>query len=595
MQKLFVAVFALCSLAASTSGDERKPVPVGSKIANIAFKDTRFLVRSLDDFKDRKAFVLVFVDTSCPLVPRYLPTLKRLESEYRKKGVQFLAVNVGLEDTIVDMAAQAIEYEVPFPFVKDIDGKCVTALGVERTPEVVVLDAERKIRYRGRIDDQYRPGGGLPAPTREDLKEAIEETLAGNKVSVPSTTVDGCKITSATTPKDDKPVTYAEHVGPLLLKHCAHCHRPGEATPFSLLTYENAKARAKSIADVVGDGKMPPWYAASTHGKFTNDRKLSAAERNLIQRWVRGGMLKGEDDAMARLPKVEERKNEWRIGTPDLILSTNSFELQAEGDIPYQYVILPHIFVNETWLQSIEILPDNSKVVHHANLAYAAIGKKFDSSNFITGLVPGAEPMRLMNKVAFRLPGGSVLGLQIHFVAAGKPETCKIRVGIKYASGVVNQQLRFFLFDGGRFSIPAQEPAYALKRTHTLDCDAVGIGMFSHMHLRGKAMTFRAALPEGKSETLLMIPNFHFDWQIPYVWPEGKKTFPKGTKLECVAIYDNSAFNAFNPDPKAVVRSGQQTYHEMMNGFLFYVDANEKLNLEVDPKTGRAKKQDEKR
>lgn len=587
---------ALCSfsIVAALHADE-KPVPIGAKVGNLTFKDTRFLARSLDDFKNSKAYVLVMVDTSCPLVPRYLPTLKRLEAEYRKRDVQFLAVNAGLEDTIVDLAALAIEHDVPFPFVKDAEGKCAVALGVERTPEVVVLDAERKIRYRGRIDDQYMPGGGKPMPTRNHLKEALDALLAGKAISDPTTTVDGCKITRAVIAKTDKPVTYADHVGPLLLQKCAVCHKPGEAVPFSLLSYEQAKNKSKAIAEVTTDGKMPPWYAASTHGKFTNDRKLTSAERDLIRRWVQGGMQKGDDATIAKLPKIEERKDEWRIGTPDLVLSTNVFDLQAEGDIAYQYVILPHLFASETWIQSIQILPDNPKVVHHCNLAYASFGKKFDNSNFITGHVPGAEPMQMLKGVAVRLPSTSMLGLQIHFVATGKPEKCRIRVGIKFASGTIDKQLRFFLFDGGRFSIPPQEPAYALRRSHTLDCDAVGIGMFSHMHLRGKAMTFRAELPDGKSETLLMIPNFHFDWQIPYVWPEASKKFPKGTKLECVAVYDNSAFNAFNPDPKAIVRSGPQTYHEMMNGFLFYVDANEKLGLEIDGKTGRVKKSDEKR
>ena len=91
------------------------------------------------------------------------------------------------------------------------------------------------------------------------------------------------------------------------------------------------------------------------------------------------------------------------------------------------------------------------------------------------------------------------------------------------------------------------------------------------------------------TETLLVIPNYNFDWQMAYRWAPGKKRFARGTRLEAVAHYDNSAFNPFNPDPKATVRDGQQTHQEMMNGFVFYVDANEKLGLEVDGKTGRVK------
>jgi mono/diheme cytochrome c family protein len=574
---------------------EEKPVAIGAKVGNLAFKDTHFLNRSLDDFKNRRAFVLVFVDTGCPIVQRYLPVLKRLEAEYRKQDVQFLAVNVGCNDTIVDLAALAIEYEAPFPFLKDTQGKCLDALGVERTPEVVVLDAQRKIRYRGRIDDQYRPGGNLPAPTRQDLKEALDELLAGKEVSKSSTIVDGCKITRPAATKAEKPVTYAEHVGPLLLKNCAGCHRPNEATPFSLLTYEQAKARAATIAEVTTDGKMPPWYAASGHGKFSNERRLSAAERDLIRQWVRGGMPKGEDAAIARLPNVEKRQGDWRTGNPDRVLATTTFDLPAEGDIDYKYTVLPGLFLDETWAREVEIIADNPRVVHHANLFYVSAGKKLDAANFITGLVPGAQPMTLPDGVAVRLPAASVLALQIHFVATGKPEKCKLRVGLKYASGGVKQQLRFHLFDGGAFSIPAGEPALQLKRSFTLDCNAVGIGMFTHMHLRGKAMTFGAEPPNGQAETLLVIPNYDFNWQVQYVFEPGAKKFPKGSKIRCTALYDNSDCNPFNPDPKAIVRPGPQTYNEMMNGFFFYVNADENLGLDVDPKSGLAKKKSEDR
>src|SRR5207248_6636577 len=132
----------------------------------------------------------------------------------RAKGVQFVAVNVGADDSIKAMAAQAVEYDAEYPFVKDYDARCAAALGVKRTPEVVVLDSERKVRYRGRIDDQYRLGGARPKPTRHDLKEALDEVLAGKKVTVAETPVDGCVITRVTLPKPSSPITFSEHVAP---------------------------------------------------------------------------------------------------------------------------------------------------------------------------------------------------------------------------------------------------------------------------------------------------------------------------------------------------------------------------------------------
>ena len=126
--------------------------------------------------------------------------------------------------------------------------------------------------------------------------------------------------------------------------------------------------------------------------------------------------------------------------------------------------------------------------------------------------------------------------------------------------------------------------------TRKLKCDAIALGLFSHMHLRGKDMTFTAKYPDGTAETLLLVANYSFDWQQPYVLsPPGKK-LPKGTRIECLAHYDNSAFNPFNPDPSTTVRDGPQTYHEMLNGFFFYADANEKLSLVIDEKTGAHEK-----
>jgi len=179
--------------------------------------------------------------------------------------------------------------------------------------------------------------------------------------------------------------------------------------------------------------------------------------------------------------------------------------------------------------------------------------------------------------------------LQIHYVATGKPEKCRISVGFQFAHEKVQKQLRYVLLVDHRFAIPPGAPAHPVTASKTLGQDAIGVGMFCHMHVRGKDMTFRSHLPDGKSETLLLIPNYNFDWQMPYRWEPGKVRLPKGTRLECLAHYDNSTFNPYNPDPTATVRDGLQTHQEMMNGFVFYVHAEERLNLDIDPKTGRVK------
>jgi hypothetical protein len=302
---------------------------------------------------------------------------------------------------------------------------------------------------------------------------------------------------------------------------------------------------------------------------------------------VKSGTARGDDSKLPKPP--DPRPAGWQIGDPDLVLKTAPFELPTEGDIAYKYVVFPHVFERDTWVRGVQILPDVPRAVHHANLAYWKVGETFKESNFVTGVVPGGEPMTVTDGVAFLIPKGSMLGIQIHYVPTGKAEKVTISVGIKYAGGAVDRQLRHMLFVDTRYTIPPGAAAHPVKVERTLDRDIVGIGLFAHMHVRGKAMTFAARTPDGKAETLLTIPNYNFEWQIPYRWEPGAKVFPKGTRLECVALYDNSPFNPFNPDPKKAVKDGQQTYQEMMNGFMFYVAANEKLGLDIDPKTGVAR------
>src|SRR5262249_3190298 len=151
--------------------------------------------------------------------------------------VQFLSVNVAPDDSIPQLAQQAIDFGVEFPFVKDSDGSAAKALGVERTPEVVILDAGRRLRYRGRIDDQQRLGGARAQLTSDDLKRALDAVLAGEEPAVTETAVDGCLLTLPTFVAPKEPVTFWKEIQPLLQKHCQECHHTGSpSAPFSLVS-----------------------------------------------------------------------------------------------------------------------------------------------------------------------------------------------------------------------------------------------------------------------------------------------------------------------------------------------------------------------
>ncbi len=582
---------ACCGALAAESS-----LAVGHKAPAFTFTDIRYLPRSLADFGEVKAYVIVFTKGDCPLVQRYAPKLKSLDEAYRDKGVQFLALNVGAGDSVTDAAWQAIEADWAFPVGKDFDGAAAKALGATRTPQAIVLDSQQRLIYRGRIDDQLRLGGARPAASREDLKEALDDLLAGRALRVQATPVDGCLIEfdalSALPAAVPKEVTYSEHVAPILARHCQECHRPDTSAPFSLLHYRDARDHADTIAEVVRQERMPPAFGSRESREIVNVRRLSDEERALVLAWAKGGKPEGDPSKLP--PPQEFAGGRWRIGEPDLELKMlAASEIPAAGYIPYRYALLPHVFLHDTWVQRVEILPGNKAAVHHANLAYVKVGSLPSNENFITGYVPGGDAMVLTDGVGFKIPAGSVLALQIHYVTTGQKTTDRTSVGLSFAKEPIQKELRHFQGVNRRLEIPPLAGHHAVTATRTFAADATGIGMFAHMHLRGKDMTFRAICPGGsaggepRSEILLAIPNYSFDWQLSYRWAAGQKKFPKGTKYEVTAHFDNSPFNPYNPDPQATVREGEQTFQEMMYGFLFYTHDDERLDLQIDPQTGR--------
>jgi len=576
-------------IAALALAGAEPPLDLGAAPARFMLTDRWYLPRTLDELAPdgTNAVVLVFTTTACPIAGRYVPRIVELELSYRERGVRFAFVDVGADTSMVEVAAWQVERGIGFPVLKDFDAGAVDALGVTRTPEAVVLDADLKLRYRGRIDRQYRLGGARPDRGREDLREAIDDLLAGRDVSQPTTAVDGCRITRPRTVAPPTSVVWASDVVPIVNRHCVECHRPGGEGPFSLLDYDEARANAEMIREVVAQRRMPPWFASEGHGEFVNRRGLTAAERSVVEGWVLAGAPSG-DLAVAEEPP-ELPTDAWEIGEPDLVIrQLGTTDLPADGYVPYQYVILPHVFLRDTWIQAIQILPRNRPTLHHANLAYFKVGDKFKSSQFITGQVPGGDPMDLPDGIAVRIPAGSVLGLQAHYVTTGRAESDKLSVGIRFPRAPVMKRLRHTQVTDTKFVIPPHASAHEVRATRTLKNDSRGVGMFSHMHLRGRDMTFRARTPDGASETLLVVPNYSFDWQMSYRWGGEGKRFPAGTKIDVVAHFDNSAFNPFNPAPDEAVRFGLQTFHEMMYGFFFFLDEEEQLNLSVDPKRGHA-------
>src|SRR5262245_51647526 len=268
---LFIVTLGVPWLLQLQADSTKTPAKSSAKaIAAFALPDAAGRAVSLDDFKDKKAVVVVFLGTECPLNNQYLGRLAQLHKEFADKGVQFVAVNSNVQDTPERIAAHTKKHEIPFPVLRDDANKVADQFGAKRTPEAFVLDDKHTIRYQGRIDDQYGIDYQRPAPTRRDLAEALSDVLAGQAVRVATTPVAGCLIGRAPKTRADGEITFSKHIMAIVQNKCQECHRAGQIGPMALKTYDDVTSWADMIREVITEKRMPPWYADPAHGKFSN-------------------------------------------------------------------------------------------------------------------------------------------------------------------------------------------------------------------------------------------------------------------------------------------------------------------------------------
>ncbi|HKI37860.1 MAG TPA: redoxin domain-containing protein [Gemmataceae bacterium] len=573
MFKRLIALLLLAgSLAPFVVSGEKAPSAPGKKVADFTLPDPRQDGKkvSLADVKD-KVVVVVFVGTECPISNAYMPRLVELHAEFAKKGVAFLAINANSQDTPERVAKHAKQHELPFPVLKDAGNVVADLFEAKRTPEAFVLDAERKVRYRGRIDDQYGVGFTRAQPGRRDLAEALTEVLAGKPVTTASAEVAGCQVARLVKPKQTGRVTYAKDVSRILQDRCQECHRPGQIGPMSLLTYDAAAAWSETIREVVQEGRMPPWPADPKYGKFSNDRHLSDNEKKAVLAWIDAGCPKGDDKD---LPPPKKFADGWRIDKPDVVLSMpEEFTVPArerEG-VPYKYFWVDPHFDEDKWVTQAEAKAGATSVVHHILVFVELPGTKFDPERPIApvlcGVAPGDTTLVLPRGVAKRVPKGSKLVFQMHYTPDGKERKDRSSIGLVFAKAPPEREaITLAVCRPGVLYIPAGTDNQKADATFTFREDGHILGFMPHMHLRGKDFTYEARVPGREPEVLLSVPHYNFGWQASYRL-ETPYPMPKGSKLHCVGHFDNSAKNPNNPDPTKDVTWGDQTWEEMLIGW----------------------------
>ena len=394
------------------------------------------------------------------------------------------------------------------------------------------------------------------------------------------------------------PPTFYRDVLPILQNRCQECHRPGEIAPMPFTTYGETRPWAAAIRENVLSRRMPPWFADPCCGKFSNDRSLTADERTTLSEWAATGAHEGDPrDA----PPPRQWTSGWNMPAPDLVLApARAFEVPAKGAVDYQYFVVPTGFTQDRWVQASEVRPTARASVHHAVVYVREPGDTSfpnpthtpTKADILNVYAPGSAPDVLPPGMAKFIKAGSDLVFEIHYTPTGKRVTDRTEIGIRFAScfggaqrtyacapGAPKKRVLTLQMDNERFRIPPGEREYRVTVGGTLPNDALLLGFFPHMHLRGKEFEYTLIRADGQPETLLRVRPYDFLWQLSYRLAE-PRPLKAGTRLEWIATYDNSANNPRNPDPTAEVRYGFQSWEEMMVGFFdVAVDAG------VDKKT----------
>ncbi|MBD54125.1 MAG: thiol-disulfide isomerase [Rhodopirellula sp.] len=580
---LFVGCLTMHSrmaLGVEPSTEPKSESHIGKKISPFTLDNCYGRAVSLDTFTNKKAIVVAFLGTECPLAKLYGPRLEKLQQTFGTDDVAIIGINSNKQDSLSEVLAYSHRHKISFQMLKDLRNKVADAFAAERTPEVFLLDSTFTVRYHGRIDDQYYVGGSRARPESSELSDAIKQLLAGEEITVTETPVEGCHIGRIKSVQPSGSITFTKHIAPIFNNHCMRCHREGEIAPFNLTHYEDVVGWEDTIMEVIEEDRMPPWFANPKHGEFANDPRLSAEQKDLIFTWIENGMPQGNS---ADLPTPPVFIEGWQIAEPDQIITMpEAFPVPAEGTVDYRHFVIDPEWKEDKYIIATEARPQNRSVVHHILLH--VIPPETPRRNYLktrgpilAGYAPGAIPLTTPEGVAIKVKAGSKLLIEMHYTPNGHAQEDQSSVGICYAKdpSKIKREMK-----GDAASFPRRElfiepndpDKQVVQDSKMTKRNVALVSMTPHMHLRGKS--FRYDLIDSKTghviETLLDVPAYDFNWQLKYILKKPKVIRP-GQFIRCTAVFDNSANNLANPDPSQRVTWGPQSEDEMMIGFMDYI------------------------
>lgn len=557
---------------------------------------------------DEESTVVAFLSFSCPISNRTVVSLNELYKSYKDRKVEFIGVVCqDLSDEQLEEKQKA--FRIEFQLITDPNLTIANHLNASGTPQVFLFDQNHRLQYFGAVNDQYidRTTRALKVD-QEYLKDAIDSSLQGSPVFVQHTDVIGCLFSAKSAPvMAGGKITFHEHIEPIIQEKCQKCHHPDDVAPFSLLTYTDALSWADDIKSFVVDKKMPPW--SLTGGvAMKNDISLTDIEINLISEWVDSGAPKG-DETKAPPPKQFLSRSVWENNeTPDGVFQIPStFHLGPDGIDHYRTIAFPIGNTEPIYINKIEFIPGNRRIVHHALMFFDGTGQVLDAQDrlgkrnyessededfgpgyesgmglgFVPspnitqnkdnpcgnlgGWAPGIAAITDPPNSAHLVPPGSSIVLQIHYHRTGKREIDdSTKVGIWYSKSPSKLYANGLMVNSSMRMIPKGNGHYKSTGKRILEEDMTLWLINPHMHNLGKEFRAWTIAPGSKEKKLIAeLTNWDFNWQTKYLL---KDPIPlaKGTTVMIECIWDNSDRNPCNPNsPPKNVFLGEGTNDEM--------------------------------
>lgn len=378
--------------------------------------------------------------------------------------------------------------------------------------------------------------------------------------------------------------TWTDGIACIVYSHCTSCHNASGIAPFSLTTYNDAYDNRYSIAAAVQALEMPPFPPNQDRRKYAHANTLTVDEIQEIADWVNNSAPLGDSN---NIPSPPTYNAGYQLSNPDVIVQIPTYTVNTTIDL-YRVFALPVNNSSDEFIQSIEIVPGNRDIVHHAlvfqdtsvtpfNLdnadplpGYSAFGGTGSSSSKLVWVyTPGQGVYNYPNGFGAKLLANSYICIQIHYPGGISNQQDSTHIRIKYGSSSLRNVATLAALNhmtsltNGPLFIPADSMKTFYSQIN-VGFNYTALGLMPHMHLAGQSIKSYCVKPNGDTIHLLDLPNWDFHWQGFYQFQK-PVLLPAGSVLYGEATYDNTVNNPHNPNsPPQDISLGEATTDEMM-------------------------------